>query len=179
MSQRTEGDLQFILPKKGSATLSVHKEDSAKITKTIDLLVEDFQEKLNDALDRYIVSSEDFITSPTFLIGAKPATVGIILYGFCPVSVFVCVGMEDKDDLNSIVLTGHGHCGNLTLTLGNETEWSLYGREHVEMLKLGSIDELKEAMNTSGNHRLDLQVTVTSPVTRGSYGDEDQWIIPR
>ena len=173
MSQRTEGDLQFILPKKGSSTLSVHQEDSSDVTKTIDLLIEDFQEKLNDAVQRQILN-EEFITSPRFPIGGyQYAVVSIFMPGNYPDRVFVYVWMEEMemDDIKSILLTGH--CGKLTFTLKSQFTKKKDGW----FVKLGSIDELQEAMNTTGNHKLDLQVTVTASVTRDS--DEDQWIIPR
>ena len=61
-----------------------------------------------------------------------------------------------------------GTCGNLRI-------------EH-EDLKcgakgLGSIEQLREAMTTSGNHKLDLKVTLTVEVPRD--GSDDRWIIPR
>ena len=52
-----------------------------------------------------------------------------------------------------------------------------YDEDGAVWVNLGSIEELKKAMTTTGNHKLDLQVTLTA---RGSgNGDESQWIIPR
>ena len=70
---QSRGDLQFFLPREGSA-VSLPKEDSSKTTetKTIDLHIEDFLLKLNDAAERWIV--DDFIRSPRFLIGDQRVT---------------------------------------------------------------------------------------------------------
>ena len=116
MSQRTEGDLQFILPKKGSATLSVHQEDSSDVTKTIDLLIEDFQEKLNDAVQRQILN-EEFITSSRFPIGGyQHAVVSIFMPGNYPDRVFVYVWMKEmKEALD-----------------GNDEDWGEFGWDYDE-----------------------------------------------
>ena len=170
-------DLQFILPKKGSSTGLLPKEDSSKNTetKTIDLHIEDLLERLNDAVQRKI-GDQSFTVSPVFLLGEQRVHASF----FClnnRLYVEVCVADDGGYycDLRSILVTGS--CGNLTLEKRTDA-----GADEKQcdglFVELGSIEDLKEAMNTSGNHKLDLQLTITALVT-GGWDDNDQWIIPK
>ena len=78
---------------------------------------------------------------------------------------------RNSDHLRSILLTGN--CGNLAV----EKRDDIGEGSNFLSLDLGSVKELKEAMTTSGIHKLDLQLTVTA---RGpGNSNDDQWIIPR
>ena len=148
----------YLLPKKGSSYVHL-PDDSSKVTqmKVTDLQIEDFLERLNEA-----VQNEDFIKSPKFDIGGQLLQVGIYIAD----NNCVYVSTDVYSDLTSIGVSGT--CGNLRI--GPKTTSSGF-------VNLGSIEELQEAMTTSGNHKLDLQVTVTATVPRNS--DDDQWIIRR
>ena len=148
----------YLLPKKGSSYVHL-PDDSSKVTqiKVTDLHIEDFLERLNEA-----VQNEDFIKSPKFDIGGQLLQVGIYIAD----NNCVYVSTDVYSDLTSIGVSGT--CGNLRI--GPKTTSSGF-------VNLGSIEELQEAMTTSGNHKLDLQVTVTATVPRNS--DDDQWIIRR
>ena len=78
----------------------------------------------------------------------------------------------DQCDLRSILLTGH--VGNLTFEERGGAAVKKCGSLTVV---LGSMEEVEEAMTTSDNHRFDLQVILTTSVTKGS--NNDHWIIPR
>ena len=153
--QSTEGDLKFL-------------EDFTETTKTkvIELNIEDFLAKLNNAVQRQAVD-EDFIESPGFFIGDQALTVGFSFDEDNRVVVNLCAhDFSNKYRMMSMLMTGI--CGNLAL---KEEFGSAAGFRGLE---LGSIAELKEAMTTSGNHKLDLQVTLTALLI-----DNDQWIIPK
>ena len=65
-----------------------------------------------------------------------------------------------------------GSCGNLTFEKRDDSgEW-----EDCDVLSvgLGSIAKLKKAMTTTGNHKLDMQLTITALLT-----EDDEWIIPK
>ena len=69
-----------------------------------------------------------------------------------------------------------GNCGNLAF------EEEAYDEDGALSVELGSIEELTEAMTSSGNHKLDIQVTFTVAVksqTVKSETDGIEWIIPR
>lgn len=139
------------------------------VTKTIGLLVEDFLERINEALQ----SQEDFsIESSIFPIGSLG---GIVLelvseelgseYGYIKLRAWLAPE-ETPLDLRRIKVTGV--CGNLNIR-ENESEF--------DFVDLGCIDMLKEAMTTSGNHKLDLQLTFHLKAEMKT--DNCQWIIPR
>ena len=71
-----------------------------------------------------------------------------------------------------------GNCGNLTFKNRDfqqeieKTDW------HVKW-ELGSIEELKKAMTSIGNYKLDLKVTLTVAEIVTDTGGDEQWIIPR
>ena len=169
MSKRTRGDLQLILPKDGSPSVHLPREN---FTKTIDLHIEDFLGKLNEAVhNKRKRWDEDFITSPSFIIG--PQKVFVTCYCWIDEDNIVdlrVVNDEGLEHLISMLVTGN--CGNLTLEKRDGEE---YGDE-VLGVELGSVEELKEAMTNSGNHKLDLQVAITVP---GNNDDNGQWIISR
>ena len=178
---QSRGDLQFFLPREGSAVL-LPKEDSSKTTetkttktKTIDLHIEDFLEKLNDAVQRQVVLvGEDFLQSPVFLIGDQEVYVGLAFEEDNSILVEVYL-YEDSGayySVRSILLTGH--VGNLTFEERGGAAVKKCGSLNVV---LGSMEEVEEAMTTSDNHRFDLQVILTTSVTKGS--NNDHWIIPR
>ena len=51
----------------------------------------------------------------------------------------------------------------------------IFGGQITLFIFIGSIEKLKEAMTTSGNHKLDLQVTVTEE----TWECDDGWTIVR
>ena len=160
----------------GSPSVHLPREDSSKvtITKTIDLHIEDFLGKLNEAVQNQRVG-EEFITSPRFIIGDQKVFVGCWIDEDNSLNLRV-VNDDDEGLENLISMLVTGSCGNLTLE--KRDEWKM-GRKGLDSLgvMLGSTDKLEKAMTNSGNLRLDLQLTVTALVT-GESGD-DQWIIPR
>ena len=172
MSRRTRGDLQLILPKEGSSTVYLPKEDPSEITKVIDLQIEDFLKILNEAAQQLQLKgflTKNFFKSPIFLIGDQELSVGCWLNE--DEGNIVMLDLGDSDHLRSILVTGN--CGNLAFEKrADDTE------HHDEFLavELGSIEKLREAMTTSGSNKLDLQLTVTVRVAGNS--DDDQWIIP-
>ena len=174
MSKR--GDLKFILPKEGSSNVSLPKGFSSKITKTIDLHIEDFLGKLNEAVQKQWVLT-NFIQSPRFLIGHQEVLVSC-WFNEAEDNNFVMLDVGDGDyscaHLKSILVTGN--CGNLTLKKRRDADNGVNWKKDLAV-EIGSIKELKEAMTTTGNHKLDLQVTATVVVPENS--DEDQWIFPR
>ena len=167
MAKRTRGDLQLILPKDGSPSVHLPREN---FTKTIDLHIEDFLGKLNEAVQNIGVD-ENFIISPSFIIGDKKVFVGCWIGEDNIVNLRV-VNYDGFQHLISMLVTGN--CGNLTLEKRDGDEYGCV----VLFVELGSIEELKEAMTNSGNHKLDLQVTVTVLVP-GNNDDNCQWIIRR
>ena len=168
-SRSTEGNLQFILPKEGSATVSLPQEDSSQVTKIIDLHIEDFMEKMKN------MGNADIFTSPKLFIGDQEV---VVIFHVAPNQLGVGVNVHAVDDdkhhcdLRSILLTGN--VGNLTF---EKREDGVRKKRENLVVKLGSMEEVKESMTTSGNHRLDLQVTLTASVIKGSING--QWIIPR
>ena len=169
-SQSTKADLQFILPKEGSSAVSLPKKDPSLVTKIIDLQIEDFLEKLNDAYQRQDVW-KNIITSPSFLIGDERVVVNIHFDEEDMVLVSVELSPEFDIPPNLQSLLFKGNCGNLSLEMRDE------GPGVVADLELGSIAELKEAMTSSGNHQLNLQLTLTALEIEERA--DDQWIIPR
>ena len=174
MSKRSRGDLQLILPKEGSSTASLPKEDSSEVTKVIDLQIEDFLAKMNQATQEQISDCVNFINSPGFLIGHQEVSVGCWFNEEDEDednnSVMLGVENVNSDHLRSMSVTGN--CGNLAVEKRDYAK----GVEFLSV-ELGSVEELREAMTTTGNHKLDLQMTLTALVTGDSCGD--QWIIPR
>ena len=174
MSKRTKGDLQFILPKEGSATVSLPKDYSSKITKVIDLHIEDFLGKLNETVQGVDTVDTELISSPKFLIGHQE------VYVSCWYNKDNCVMTDVGDDcgscplLKSILVTGY--CGNLTFEKRKDAGDGINWRQDLTV-ELGSIEELTEAMTNSGNHKLDLHVTATVIVHENS--EDDKWIFPR
>ena len=177
-SKRTRGDIQFILPKEGSS-ISLLKEDPSKVTKIIDLQIEDFLERLNKAVEKRLVN-ENFLESPKFILGDQQVSVNVSLTfneddEYC---IWVDVynhGSGRYCDLRSILVTGN--CGNLVLENREDADDDDGLGCETLRVELGSIEELKKAMNTTGNPKLDLQVTVTAMVTEDTGDrDRDQWI---
>ena len=152
----------YLLPKKGSSYVHL-PDDSSKVTqiKVTDLQIEDFLERLNESVQDIFVG-EDFIKSPKFEIGGQLLQVGIYIAD----NNCVYVSTDVYSDLTSIGVSGT--CGNLRI--GPKTTSSGF-------VNLGSIEELQEAMTTTGNQNLYLQVTVTVIVPENS--DDDEWIIQR
>ena len=161
----------MILPREGSSTVSLPKEESAKVTKIIDFQIEDFMTKLNGVRKQDLDGCGDFLESPRVVIGEQGVCFSCWIHESDDVSLRV-VNDEGCDNLMSLLVTGN--CGNLTLEKSEKDENGL----DVLCVELGSMEELKEAMTNSGNHKLDLQVTVTVLVPENK-DDNDQWIIHR
>ena len=173
MSKRTKGDFQFFLPKEGSSTVPLPEDE---ITKTIDLHIEDFLKKLNDLSDCY--TDHEFISLPRVLMGKY--RVHVRFWHNEDHSVFLEVENFDDGkycDLRSLLVTGN--IGNLALEERIDADPFEKICPNLPM-KLGFVEELKESMTSTGNHKLDLQLTLKVLVT-GDIGDndehEDQWII--
>ena len=131
------------------------------ITKKIGLHVEDFLEKINVAND------DSSIMSPIFSIGSVG---GICLelswIDLEDINLWAIKVPETKPlSLQFMVVTGV--CGNLTIQDQNDAN----------IVHIESIARLKKAMTTSGNHNLDLQVTLTFELEVKT--EDSQWIIPR
>ena len=131
------------------------------ITKKIGLHVEDFLEKINEADDDFS------IMSPIFSIGSVGGIcLELALIGLEEVNLWAIKVPETKPmSLQSMEVTGV--CGNLTIKDENDDN----------IVHIGSIAWLKKAMTTSGNHKLDLQVTLTLELEVKT--EDSQWIIPR
>ena len=176
-SRSKEGDVGFFLPKKDFPTVSPalpeeYSSDTTKITKTVDLHIEDFLERLNDAVQRQAVD-EDFITSPRIIMGHQIVYVSFFFDVNNDVYVYpnpnsYCSGTEPHPRAFKVT----GNCGNLNFEEGNCA--GAWNRLRMS-LKLGSIEKMKEAMTTTGSNKLDLQVTLT----RKTEADDSEWIIPR
>ena len=165
---------RYFLPKKCFSTVPpALPEDEyfsmiTEISKTIELHIEDFLERLND-----VQRVRDFITSPRIIIGHQPVFVSIYVDVNNDVRLYPF--SRDCDQLNPKFIKVTGYCGNLAFD--NENCAGAWSRCDV---KLGSRDELKEAMTTSGNNKMDLQVTLTEQGMKdiGSDGPSE-WIITR
>ena len=170
MSKRTKGDFQFFLPKEDSSTVPLPEDE---ITKTIDLHIEDFLEKLSNLVDWR--TDEEFISLPRVLIGNY--RVHVRFWHNEDHSVFLEV--ENFDDgkycnLRSVLVTGN--IGNLALE--ERIDADPFEKISPNLpVKLGFVEELKESMTSSGNPKLDLQLTLTMLVTGDNDEHEDQWII--
>ena len=172
-SQRNKVDVQFVLPKKRSATINLSEEDPSKITKTIGLHIEDFLEKIGLKEERRHDSI--IIKSPPFFIRDQPLVLNIRMPNCdcCPADITLDVSTVNGEwktpILKSIGVTGI--CGDLTFKENNNGD-----RDGYFYVDLGPSYELKEAMTSSGNRKLDLQVTVTG---WGEAEAATEWIIPR
>ena len=165
-SQCTEVDVQFVLTKKRSSA-NLPQEDPPKTTKTIGLRIPDFLEKLNDGKK---LNWDDFITAPKFRMADPGGCVGLYIYQDITGHLYIrAESPREYDKLKSIGVTGI--CGNLALEKNDVVIHDDY-----VCVELGSKEELKEAMTSSGNHKLDLQVTLTAVENKA---DESKWIIPR
>ena len=170
------GQSRYFLPKKCFSTVPpALPEDEyfsmiTEISKTIELHIEDFLERLND-VQRV---RDDFITSPRIFIGHQ-LDVFVSIYVDVNNDVRLYPFSRDCDQLNPKFIKVTGYCGNLAFD--NENCAGAWSRCDV---KLGSRDELKEAMTTSGNNKMDLQVTLTEQGIKdiGSDGPSE-WIITR
>ena len=113
MSKRTRGDLQFILPKEDSTTVS---QPEKVITKTIDLQIEDFLEKLNDL--EYSPTCEDFITLPRVLMGNYRVPITFWYNNHKSVCLDITIGDGIYCNLRSMHVTCN--IGNLTFEKSDE-----------------------------------------------------------
>ena len=161
-------DIRFFLPKE-SATFYV----PPVISKTISIQIEDFLERLEQSVPRQLGEGLEVFKLPTFLIGDHKVFVecwndSLDLY----VMVKAC------DGSNVLVCTSvTGNCGNLAI---KNTGTCCDGLSLLDTKIGGSLEELKGAMTSSGNHQLDLRVYVAVNVAvNGNYDEDDQWIIPR
>ena len=140
------------------------------VTKIIDLQVEDFLEKLNEAAAAMDYEAVNIFKTPKFLIGNGNQEVSIS----CCIDETYIVMLDIKSDvgkkhLKSLIVVGN--CGNLAFEKTGSLDPDTF---HLEV-ELGSTEDLQEAMTTSGNHKLDLQVTLT--VKNKEVNTE--WIIRR
>ena len=104
------------------------------ITKTIELQIEDFLERLNEASK----SQEDFFIKSTFPIGFV-CGINLELESDSGIG-FVSVGAEEVPEETPLKIQSievRGTCGNLTIDEESEND---------NCVELGSIEELKESM---------------------------------
>ena len=162
-----EADVNFFLPKRENST----------ITKTFGVCIEDFLEKLEAA--EKISAYDDFIKLPEVSIGYN--LVNVTLNNADPkggyISVYVNTSLSPGSKEMNIIQKGiivqsckvEVVCGNLS-----------FEKEDVDgnpinvdgcSVDLKPIKDLKEAMITSGNYKLDLKITLTIM--------EDEWIVTR
>ena len=163
----------YLLPKKGSSYVHL-PDDSSKFThiKVTDLHIEDFLERLNSGLRN---EEGVFISSPESAIGYGSANIWLSVFSEDDIIIGVQVlcsgngnGQRDPEPKS---LSVRGICGNLSFEK-SEAHWCV---------EIGSIEELTEAMTSSGNHKLDIQVTITGRIAVESETDDEdsQWIIPK
>ena len=168
-SQSIEVDVQFFLPKEGSSTTHLPQEDPSEITKTIGIHIEDFLERLNSGLRN---EEGVFISSPESAIGYGSANIWLAVFSEDDIIIGVQVlcsgngnGQRDPEPKS---LSVRGICGNLSFEK-SEAHWCV---------EIGSIEELTEAMTSSGNHKLDFQCTATVSLAEMD-ADDREWIIPK
>ena len=166
-------DIRLLLPKEGSSAIHLAQEVPTEITKTISLQIEDFLERLErlEGLEHEQTDSVDVFKSPTLLIGDHK----VFVECWCHELNRLYVEVEtDIAVLRSILVTGN--CGNLAIEeSGNDKDGYFF-----LSAEIGSLEELKRAMTSSGNHQLDLRVTVAVNVAvTENRDDNDEWIIPR
>ena len=169
-SQSTEVDVQFFLPKEGSSTTHLPQEDPSEITKTIGIQIEDFLERLNSGLRN---EEGVFISSPESAIGYGSANIWLSVFSEDDIIIGVQVlcsgngnGQRDPEPKS---LSVRGICGNLSFEK-SEVHWCC--------VEIGSIEELTEAMTSSGNRKLDFQCTATVSLSEMD-ADDREWIIPK
>ena len=157
--QSCEADAKLFLPKKENSTIS----------KTLDVCIEDFLEKLEDAGNVQLCSH--FIELPEVFIGYLQVNVFInISGGDVDVRVDTTVSPGSKDV--NIIQRGvtvkackvEGVCGNLPFE-NDAIDPYFYEK------KIKPVKDLKEAMIASGNHKLELKITLTMV--------EDEWVVTR
>ena len=153
-------DAKLFLPKK--------KGDPSVNKKTFDVCIEDFLEKLNGDAEK-VEDNEDFIQSPDIVIGDHLVSLGIykeagsIWLGVRALGVLI-------KEMNIILklLEVEGVCGNAPVKRNSVCD--LPG-DNCLAAELEKIEHLKDAMTTSGNHKLDLQVDLII--------EESEWIVTR
>ena len=154
-------DAKLFLPKKENSILS---------NKTFDVCIEDFLEKLNGAAEK-VEDNQDFIQSPNILIGDHQVFLGIFKdAGSISLGIQTSLGAQFKE--RNVILKFvevEGVCGNAPVK-GKTVVCDLPGNESLAV-KLEKIEQLKDAMITSGSHKLDLQVYLII--------EESEWIITR
>ena len=154
-----------------ASTVSPPKEDS-EITKIIDLHIEDFQELLQPESEE-----GDFIKTSGFNIGGQPVSASFyydksslsVLVDIYPVVVEPWIGGLK---FTSIHVTGY--FGKKKIDKKKDFPGGIEANDGWFSSELGSVAELKEAMTTSGNYKLDLQVAFTALIF-----DSDLWIMTR
>ena len=134
------------------------------ITKTIELQIEDYLERLNEASK----SQENFVIESRFPIGSVCGINLELHSGNGSASVWASA-VPEETPLRIRSIRVRGTCGNLTI---DESK-----NDTVNTVDVGSIEELMESMATSGNHKLDLQLTFT--LMAEMEVEDTQWIIPR
>ena len=163
-SREGEADLKFFLPKRENSTIS----------KTLEVCIEDFLEKLGDA--EKLVDGGDFIQLPEVTIGYHQVTF-MIAKSAKDVEVGLQTSLSPRNKEMNIIQRGillkackvEGVCGNLSFEKEevdgcNDPGYACY-------VKTKSIKDLKEAMIASGSHKLDLKITLTIV--------ENEWIVTR
>ena len=146
-------------------------EDCFLSTKTFDVCIEDFLEKLNGDAEK-VEDNEDFIQSPDIVIGDHLVSLGIYKEAGSIWLGVRTLGVHLKE-MNIILklLEVEGVCGNAPVKgKSSNVVCHLPGNDSLAA-ELEKIEHLKDAMTTSGNHKLDLQVDLII--------EESGWIVTR
>ena len=166
-SREGEADLKFFLPKRENSTIS----------KTLEVCIEDFLEKLGDA--ERLADGADIIQLPEVTIGFHQVTFMISKSGIPgkDLEVYLQTSLSPRNKEMNIIQRGillkackvEGVCGNLSFE--KEEVGICNDPGYACTVETKSIKDLKEAMIASGSHKLDLKITLTI--------EENEWIVTR
>ena len=159
--QNRETNMKFFLPKGEKSTVS----------ETLDVCIEDFLEKLEDATAnarngyRYEV-----IELPEVVMGYLGFKGSIAVVKSSDVNLSVEAYNEPRVGNRYWCISENNVC-KVKVVCGNLSfEKNFVNTNNIDE-KLKSVKELKEAMIASGNHKLDIKITFTM--------GEDKWIVKR
>ena len=157
-------DVKLFLPKKGNSIIS----------KTFDVCIEDFLEKLNVNAEK-VEEGMKFLEAPGVLIGNHRVSLGIsqiagsIKLSF-EVEVTSSLGAKFKErNMILMEVKVEGICGNAPVSVKGEVD--IDQQYWVADVELEKMEHLKDAMITSGSHKLDLHVDLLI--------EETEWIMTR
>ena len=156
-------DAKLFLPKKGNSIIS----------KTFDFCIEDFLEKLNVDAEK-VEDQVNFLEAPGILIGYHRVSHSIFKEAG---SIHLGVSVSSSAKLNEKMISKlmkvkvEGICGNAPVKEESDRDHDEDADDDTLYVKLEEMKHLKEAMITSGSHKLDLHVDLLI--------EETKWIIER